>query len=158
MPKKKYPKNIERFINHVKHQCDLLDVEFKLTKGYAVYTGEGNSCFGFFSPPNEKHKGLLPNENHKGLLKVAIGKKTREEWILTLAHEYAHMLQWFNQDKIYEDFHDNEDVYFDLEIQTEKEALKILTGFDIKITDSLKRKSDKYIRQIRELLIESKKK
>lgn len=149
MPKKKYPKNIERFINHVKHQCDLLDVEFKLTKGYSVYTGEGNSCFGFFSPPNEKHKGLL---------KVAIGKKTREEWILTLAHEYAHMLQWFNQDKIYEDFHDNEDAYFDLEIQTEKEALKILTGFDIKITDSLKRKSDKYIRQIREQLIESKKK
>lgn len=149
MPKKKYPKNIERFINHVKHQCNLLDVELKLTKGYSVYTGEGNSCFGFFSPPNQLHKGIL---------KVATGDKSREEWILTLAHEYAHMLQWFNRDKVYEDFNKNDNVYFDLEIQTEKEALKILSSFDIKITTSLKNKANNYISQIRELLLETKKK
>lgn len=140
MMKKKYPKNIERLIAHIKKQCRFLDVTFKLTKGYSVYTGEGNSCFGFFTPPNDKFKGIL---------KVATGEKTREEWVLTLAHEYAHMLQWFNQDKIYEEFRNNDDAYFDLEIQTEKEALKILEGFDIKITKSLKSKSTDYINHIR---------
>ena len=69
------------------------------------------------------------------------------EWICTLAHEYAHFLQWFRDDPIYS-LDDSE--YVRMEIATEKEALVILKRFRIPVDlDVVKRKSKLYVAKIR---------
>lgn len=140
MPQK-YSKNVQKLIQKVKYQCKLLDVDFSLNKSFCVYTKEGDSCFGFFSAPNGVRKGTL---------KVAIAEKPLEEWVLTLAHEYAHMLQWFNNDWTFVNYEFDNSLYYKLEILTERQALKILRESGIKITESIKTRSKKYIKKVRE--------
>lgn len=146
---RKYSKNVQKLIQKIKYQCKLLDVEFSLSNSYSVYTKEGSSCYGFFSAPTPLNKGIL---------RVGIADKPMEEWILTLAHEYAHMMQWFNDDELFQDYVYNDSLYYKLEIQTEKEAIEILKESGIRITESLKTRSQKYIRRVREQYVSSKRK
>ena len=74
-------------------------------------------------------------------MKVAVKNIEPKEWIYTLAHEYAHFLQWFNNDPIYKT-----KSYEKLEIETEKQAIKILRRFKIPMNFTLlKRQSKRYI-------------
>lgn len=139
--RQKYSKNVQKLIQKIRYQCKLLDVDFSLSKSFSVYTKEGDSCFGFFTAPN----GI-----RKGVLRVGTGGKPLEEWVLTLAHEYAHMLQWFNNDMTFTNYEYDEFYYYELEIKTEKQAMKILKESGIPITSSLKNRSQKYIKRIRE--------
>jgi hypothetical protein len=64
---------------------------------------------------------------------------------MTLAHEYAHFLQWFRDDPVYES-----DSYLELEIATEREAFEILNRFGIPINyEAAKRKSKKYLAKVK---------
>lgn len=146
---RKYSKNVQKLIQKIKYQCKLLDVEFSLANSYSVYTKEGSSCYGFFSPPTSWKSGVL---------RVGIGNKPLEEWVLTLAHEYAHMMQWFNDDILFKEYDYDDSLYYKLEIQTEKQAIKILKESGIRVTESLKTRSRKYIRRVREQYISSKRK
>jgi hypothetical protein len=146
---RKYSKNVQKLIRKIKYQCKLLDVEFSLSNSYSVYTKEGSSCYGFFSPPTPLKRGIL---------RVGIGEKPLEEWVLTLAHEYAHMMQWFNDDQLFQEYEYDDSLYYKLEIQTEKEAIQILKESGIRVTESLKTRSRKYIRGVREQYVSSKRK
>ena len=136
---RKYSKNVENFIMHIKHQCKILDVDFQLTNFHSVYCGDGSSQ-GYFEAPSTYNKGML---------KVGTGFRDMSDWVLTLAHEYAHMLQWFNRDPIFENFQKDSKYYAELEIKTEREALKLLKKFNIKITKKLKNNSNNYIKKIK---------
>jgi len=146
---RKYSKNVQKLIRKIKYQCKLLDVEFSLANSYSVYTKEGSSCYGFFSPPTALRRGTL---------RVGIADKPLEEWVLTLAHEYAHMMQWFNEDKLFMDYEKDDSLYYELEIKTEKQAFVILKESGIRISESLKTRSRKYIRSVRENYLMTKKK
>lgn len=137
---KRCSKKVKKLIEQIKHQCEVLDVNFKLTDSYKVNSGDGDRCEGYFEPPCQYMNGILK-----------VGTKSREthEWVLTLAHEYAHMLQWFHKDELYRKFQKDDAFYCALEIQTEKEALKILKTFKIPITKKLRRNSDDYIEKLK---------
>jgi len=145
---RKYSKNVQRLIEQIKHQCEILDVNFQLTNSYKVNSGEGDRCEGYFEPPDQYVSGILK-----------VGTKSREthEWVLTLAHEYAHMLQWFYKDELYKKFERDDDYYSALEIHTEKQALKILRNFNIPITKKLRRNSDDYVHKLKMGMIRFKK-
>ncbi len=117
----------------IRSRCNKLNVHLRLGKGYNVRAPDGTLCEGYFDPP---HLGLY------GELVVAT-KQPKRAWQYTLLHEYAHMLQWFNDDPIF----DSTD-YYSLEKQTEREALKLSKEFGLDVT-VCKKESRNYLRFIK---------
>jgi len=130
---------VRHFIKVVRHQCKCLDIDFSLSKARSVYTGEGDSCLGFFTPP-EKQK--------RGKMRIATGEKSVDDWVFTLAHEYAHLLQWFEKDSLFEMYDKSDDFYIRLEKKTEKQAMQILQKFKIKVTKKQRKISESYLRRL----------
>lgn len=130
---------VRHFIKIVKYQCKCLGINFALSKAKSVYTKDGYSCAGFFLPPDKKTKGKI---------RVATGKLSVDDWIFTLAHEYAHLLQWFEKDELFELHDKNQDFYIKLERKTERRAMQILRKFNIPVTRRQKRISESYLRRL----------
>jgi len=127
-------KNQDKFIRFVRRKCKQLGVQFTIGKGRTVlFMGEGSD--GFFTPPDKWGPGEL---------KVA---RKCENFILTVAHEYVHMLQWFFEDPIYTDGD-----YYKLEKKTEKDAQKLLKDWNIPARDRERaaRMSKKYLHWLKE--------
>jgi len=134
---------VQALLATVRSQCRKCNVQFVLADAHEVGGRGKNSLWGFFQEPTVR--GDLRNRKNAGMLKIATKDIPVSEWIVTLAHEYAHFLQWFRDDPIYES-----DSYLELEIATEREALEILKRFDIPINyEAAKRKSQKYIAKIK---------
>ena len=134
---------VQAFLATVRSQCRKCNVQFVLADAHEVGGRGKNSLWGFFQEPTVR--GDLRNRKNAGMLKIATKDIPVSEWIVTLAHEYAHFLQWFRDDPIYES-----DSYLELEIATEREAFEILKRFDIPINyEAAKRKSQKYIAKIK---------
>lgn len=124
-------KNVQNFLKTVKDQCKKCRVKFILADHSTVGEKGFGGLYGYFLEPSRT----------KGELKVAVKNIEPKEWIYTLAHEYAHFLQWFNNDPIY-----NTKSYEKLEIETERQAIKILRRFKIPMNFTLlKRQSKRYI-------------
>lgn len=135
---------VQMFLSTVRSQCRKCNVQFVLADAHEVGGRGKNSLWGFFQEPTVR-TGNLRNRGDAGMLKIATKGIPVSEWIVTLAHEYAHFLQWFRDDPIYQS-----DSYLELEIATEREAFEILKRFDIPINyDAAKRKSKKYIAKIK---------
>jgi predicted SprT family Zn-dependent metalloprotease len=130
---------VQHFIKTVKYQCKCLGIEFSLSRAKSVYTKDGYSCAGFFLPPDKKKRGKI---------RVATGKLSIDDWIFTLAHEYAHLLQWFERDPLFELHDKNEEFYIRLERKTEKKAMQILRKFKIPVTKKQKKISESYLRRL----------
>ena len=107
-----YLKNprVQTFLRTIRSQCKKCNVRFTLSAGYEV-NGGGERCQGYFIEP-------WHSKGHHGELRVAIGGRRTSDWLYTLAHEYAHFLQWQRDDPIY-----REKDYYTLEVQTEAEDL-----------------------------------
>ena len=77
--------NEKDFIKFVKTQCRYFGVNLYMSKGSYVKYGSSIKCNGFFRmPPNPK-------------LAIATGRP-KNEWFPIFIHEFAHMLQWCEQD------------------------------------------------------------
>lgn len=135
---------VQVFLATVRSQCRKCNVLFVLADAHEVGGRGKNSLWGFFQEPTVR-AGHLRERSHTGMLKIATKDIPVSEWIVTLAHEYAHFLQWFRDDPIYQT-----DSYLELEIATEQEAFQILNRFGIPINyEAAKRKSKKYIARVR---------
>ncbi len=117
-----YMKNprVQHFLKTVRSQCKKCNVRFTLSSGYEV-NADGERCQGYFTEP-------WHSRGQHGELRVAIGGRRTSDWLYTLAHEYAHFLQWMRDDPIY-----REKDYLTLEQQTEREALELCKTFKLPI-------------------------
>lgn len=130
---------VQEFLSTVRSQCRKCNVKFVLAEAETVGgKSKKDQLLGFFWEPSLHRRA-------PGQLRVAVKNIPVSEWIVTLAHEYAHFLQWFRDDPIY-----NCDSYLEMEIATEREAFEILRQFQIPINyETAKRKSKKYIAKVR---------
>ena len=133
-----YLKNtkVQIFLKTVRMQCRKCNVKLELTKCYECNGGD-ERCHGFFTEPSH-YTGT------HGVLRVATGQRRTADWLYTLAHEYAHFLQWQREDPIYK-----EKNYFILEEQTEAEAFEICKQFRLPIPRKyLRVEHKKYMRKL----------
>jgi Zn-dependent peptidase ImmA (M78 family) len=127
-------KNVKFFLKTVKDQCRRCRVKLIFAESNTVGEKGFGGLYGYFLNPSKA----------KGEIKIAIKDIEPKEWIYTLAHEYAHFLQWFNNDPIF-----NSKNYLKLEIETEKQAIKILRKFKIPLNFTLiKKQSKRYINEL----------
>jgi Zn-dependent peptidase ImmA (M78 family) len=63
-----------------------------------------------------------------GRLVVATGRRRTADWLYTVAHEYAHFLQWRNDSPLW-----RETNYYKLERETERAALQLCQQFKLPI-------------------------
>ena len=127
---------VQHFLRTIRTQCRKCNVRFTLAKGYEV-NAEGERCQGYFLEPDHR-LGM------EGRLAVAVGNRRSSDWLYTLAHEYAHFLQWRNDAPIW-----REKDYWTMEEQTEREALEICRNFKLPIPRRvLLREHRKYMRKI----------
>lgn len=135
---------VQALISTVRSQCRKCNVRFVLADTNQVGGRGKNSLWGYFQEPHVR-TGAHRTPDCAGMLKIATRDIPVSEWIVTLAHEYAHFLQWFRDDPIY-----NCDSYLEMEIATEREAFEILNRFGIPINyEAAKRKSKKYLAKVR---------
>ena len=90
---------VRAFISTVRQQCRKCNIQFTLGRGYRVNT-DGERCQGYFMQPDHSHRSTA---TARGQLRVAVGGRRHSEWLYTLAHEYAHFLQWRRDDPIFEE-------------------------------------------------------
>ena len=130
---------VQEFLSLVRSQCRKCNVKFVLADAEFVGSKKrGEQLLGFFWEPSLHRR-------EPGELRVATKNIPVSEWVVTLAHEYAHFLQWFRDDPVY-----NCDSYLEMEIATERQAFEILKEFEIPINlEVAKRKSMKYIAKVR---------
>jgi len=83
-------RRVQEFVSTVNRCCNLTNVRLVWGKGASLHMpGESRgSLAGYFSPPEGRKPGILA---------VARGKP-RSKWLTVLAHEFAHMSQWFYND------------------------------------------------------------
>lgn len=127
---------VQHFLKTVRSQCKKCNVRFTLSTGYEV-NGGGERCQGYFIEPWHR-------KGQSGQLRVAVGGRRTSDWLYTLAHEYAHFLQWMRDDPIWW-----ETDYLTLEKQTESEALELCKTFKLPIPRRvLLREHRKYMRKL----------
>ena len=123
---------VKAFIRTVRQQCRKCNIRFVLGRGYKVNT-DGERCQGYFMQPDHS---LRSTTTGRGELRVAVGGRRHSEWLYTLAHEYAHFLQWRRDDPIFD-----ESDYYIMEAATETEAMKICRQFRLPIPRRLLQRS-----------------
>ena len=110
-------KAISAFIMKITIDAAARGITVTITDSKNVYAGDGTQvCCGIFIPPLHGR-----GRRGKGQIRVAAGGQSLAEAVLSLAHEYIHMRQYFNKEKIYYT-HD----YLKLETNTEKRALTFM--------------------------------
>ena len=127
------------FVVFVKKRCEKFNVLFLFSDEKDIYR-DGDPCDGFFEAPNKGESGILA---------ICIGKELNEV-LHTLAHEFTHLLQWYEDDPLYLawDKKPNEKNVFNLEVDTERRALELLKEWG-HYSDDAQSRSDKYIKSIK---------
>ena len=116
-------------------KCKKFNVNFCISPDKEVIRG-GEPCDGYFEAPEKGESGILI---------VCIDKEINEV-LHTLAHEFSHLMQWYEDDPLYLawDKNDNEANNIKLEENAEKRALQLLKEWDILDKDAEER-SAKYL-------------
>jgi len=135
-------KLVNQFIEKIVREASKNGVTVTLTKSKNVYYLDGappRVCNGIFVPPHRHSaKG--------GRIRVAAGDGPLAEIILSLAHEFIHMRQYFNKEKIY-----YTDSYYKLERNTEKRAISFMkkNGLPKYLINQAQKLSKDYLNDIR---------
>jgi len=126
------------FVVFVKKRCEKFNILFMISPDREIYR-DGEPCDGFFEAPEKGNSGILA---------LCIGKDLSQV-LHTLAHEFSHVMQWYEDDPIYKDWEkkSNEENIYKLEADTERRALEMLKEWNL-YTDEAKERSDKYLRSI----------
>ena len=128
---------VQAFLRTVRSQCRKCNVRFTLSPGYEV-NGGGERCQGYFVEPDHRR-------GDHGELRVATAGRKTSDWLFTVAHEYAHFLQWMRDDPIW-----REKDYFTFEMATEAEALNLCKTFKLPIPRRvLLKEHRRYVRKLR---------
>ena len=134
-------KQIPKFLRHVRSQCRKLNVKFRLSNSDGINSGDGeHRLAGIF---------VHPTSENAGSLRVAVKNRRVSSWIVDVAHEYIHMMQWFRGDALYEDHFRGDVSYAKLEAATEKEALLLLKTWGIEVGTQQLKRSKRYIAKLR---------
>ena len=91
-----------------------------------------------------------PEKGESGILIVCIDKEI-DEVLHTLAHEFSHLMQWYEDDPLYVtwDKGENEKNSFNLEVDAEKNNIDFTQRMGIHYNEDAKKLvSDKYIRDL----------
>jgi len=103
--------------------------------GYFIQPDDVDSLLPYARKPIKKKRGSDPDQvdliKGRGIIRVAT-KCQKTQWIHTLAHEYCHMLQWFRDDPLFTG--EPEDNDYQLEFQTELEALALMSKYKLPLS------------------------
>jgi hypothetical protein len=110
------------FVVYVMSKCKKFNVNFCISPDSEVIRG-GEPCDGFFEAPEKGESGIL----------IVCIDKEMNEVLHTLAHEFSHLMQWYDDDPAYLDWdrNDNEANLYKLEEDAEKRALQLMLEWDI---------------------------
>lgn len=136
---------IDDFLAFVKSQCNKLNITFRLSNSLGINNGDGSPRgAGIFIAPI-KVDGTMAD----GHLRVAVKNRRKSDWIVDVAHEYVHLLQWFRDDELFEDYQTGAISYAKLEAKTEKEAISLLKSWGIQVGPQAVQRSKRYIAKLR---------
>jgi hypothetical protein len=123
------------FVVYVMAKCKKFNVNFCISPDKEVIRG-GVPCDGFFEAPEKGESGIL----------IVCIDKDLNEVLHTLAHEFSHLMQWYEDDPLYLNWEKSggDDNNLKLEQDAEKRALQFLADWDILDPDA-KERSAKYI-------------
>jgi hypothetical protein len=128
--------NVDAFVKYVRSECKAHGIKLRLKPTKTVSTPDNIECVGYCEPDDLKE------------LAVA---KSNQDWLMTLVHEYAHLTQWIDQCKEWQDSYeiDNLDDWLngkdmpsieralavtrDLELDNEKRSVKLIKQWDLPI-------------------------
>jgi hypothetical protein len=132
-------KLVNQFIEKIQNEAERHGVKVTLTKCKNVYNKDGGPprvCHGIFIPPTR------PNVSG-GIIRVAAGDQPLAEVLLSLAHEFIHMRQYFNREKIY-----YTPSYYKLEKNTERRAISFMkkNGLPKYLVEEAERLSKDYLK------------
>jgi len=123
------------FVLYVMSKCKKFNVNFLISPEKEIFK-DGGLCDGFFQHPEKGDAGILV---------ICIGKPI-DEVFHTLAHEFSHLMQWYEDDPLYLAWNkkDNEANTHALEIDVEQRALRLLDEWNL-LTPEAEERSMKYI-------------
>lgn len=131
-------KQILSFIDKIRNEAAKNGVKVSFTKSKTIYAKDGSPvCCGIFIPPTSAGFGHI---------RVATGGQTLAECLLSLAHEFIHMRQFVNKEKIY--FSSD---LFKLEKNTELRAISFMKKNKLprRILIEASKHSVRYIREVK---------
>ena len=126
------------FVVYVIAKCKKFNVNFCISPDKEVIRG-GEPCDGFFEAPEKGESGILI---------VCIDKEI-DEVLHTLAHEFSHLMQWYEDDPLYLawDKRASEKHNYDLEVDAESRALALLEEWGL-YNDKARERSAKYLSEL----------
>ena len=126
------------FVVYVMAKCKKFNVNFCISPDKEVVRG-GDPCDGYFEAP---HRG------ESGILVICIDKEI-DEVLHTLAHEFSHLMQWYEDDPLYLawDKRASEKHNYDLEVDAESRALALLEEWGL-YNDKARERSAKYLSEL----------
>ena len=126
------------FVLDVISKCKKFNVNFLISPEREVVRG-GDPCDGYFEAPEKGESGILI---------VCIDKEI-DEVLHTLAHEFSHLMQWYEDDPLYLawDKRASEKHNYDLEVDAESRALALLEEWGL-YNDKARERSAKYLSEL----------
>ena len=126
------------FVVYVMARCKKFNVNFCISPDKEVIRG-GEPCDGYFEAPEKGESGILI---------VCIDKEI-DEVLHTLAHEFSHLMQWYEDDPLYLawDKRASEKHNYDLEVDAESRALALLEEWGL-YNDKARERSAKYLSEL----------
>ena len=127
------------FVVYVMAKCKKFNVNFVISPDKEVIKG-GEPCDGYFDAPEKGQSGILV---------ICINKEI-DEVLHTLAHEYSHVMQWFEDDPLYLawDKSASEKHNYELECDAERRALLLLQEWGL-YNEKAEASSDKYLKHLK---------
>ena len=126
------------FVVYVMARCKKFNVNFCISPDKEVIRG-GEPCDGYFEAPEKGESGILI---------VCIDKEI-DEVLHTLAHEFSHLMQWYEDDPLYLawDKRASEKHNYDLEVDAESRALALLEEWGL-YNEKARERSAKYLSEL----------
>ena len=126
------------FVVYVMAKCKKFNVNFCISQDKEVIRG-GEPCDGYFEAPEKGESGIL----------IVCIDKDLNEVLHTLAHEFSHLMQWYEDDPLYLawDKRASEKHNYDLEVDAESRALALLEEWGL-YNDKARERSAKYLSEL----------
>ena len=140
----------KEFIKFLRDDLRKHRVHLRFSKTRKVRFSKDLLTAGFF---------LEPTERKWGMIRVGCGNRKPIHILMTLAHEYAHFLQWKRHDRIWSQSEEdliNGDAYIELEKRTEQDAISLLREWNIPANyGAIRSRSRAYISYLRDTEIDT---
>lgn len=137
-----------RFIEKVDREAQRLSVQLLFSRRNDVMASDNReSTDGYFTEPYNDEPGMIV---------IATGRG-QEEWLHTLAHEYVHMWQWFNEDEVWMKWqaYQSSGNYYRMEEATEAAACELIERFKLPCGDH-RRRAQLYLRRLKRYAADAK--